>query len=430
MIKPCVQIFLNNPKIDTVKSKAIFQKDKIWKAGQTGNITITFGTNSCSGCGTGASWSLIGTDCNSQLPSCNLGFIDPPTDSFTWNGVTYTSDQFVDEDGTTPSFRNGCHLQGCEPCVQKACGQNGDCKSTCPTCNGPKNTCQYGWVRGATILHEIGGHALGMVHEHQNNLRSSNPIKLNVDNVYSYYENCIGGMTKESADVNTINWYSDDSQYIGSNFDPDSIMLYYLPDCWIADGTTNPTKPNYTLSKLDKQWLQLQYPIDSKNMPKLKVQFLDGMPWKKAFVQYIISTDLVPYVGVQFYFYDSDLKPLSNTENIAKIPVPVGTQVQTSQPLTVSATTVNQPQPTSTDTTITKAPLFKFKIGKCKECSVYDCTGGKCKFSCENTCTQGQLKENFDTTSIVDISMLFYLLGFIFLVLFLILYGKKLVKLL
>jgi hypothetical protein len=281
-----------------------------------------------------------------------------------------------------------------------------------------------------------------MLHEHQNNLNSSNTIKLITDNVYSYYTNCLGS-DRTTADVNTIQFYNDDpTKYSGSSFDPDSIMLYYLPDCWVNG--TNPTKPNFKLSKTDIQFLQENYPLDSHNMPKLKVQFLDGPEWKKAWVQYMVSTTLAPIVGVNFYFYDTDNTPLSNTENIGKSPSGPSVIFGTSVPsissvigtvLGITQTPSNTPGPmintnTQGPTTTPNSTTKPFRVNipgiVCKDCVITNCDSGNCKASCQacpngfyNNRTTNQIEKfsnnvSFEINSIVII-ILFILFIYLFL---------------
>ena len=55
--------------------------------------------------------------------------------------------------------------------------------------------------------------------------------------------------------------YTND-QIRGTNFDPDSIMLYFFPGSWVQGG--NGTKENETLSELDKEFIASReaYPND------------------------------------------------------------------------------------------------------------------------------------------------------------------------
>jgi hypothetical protein len=243
---------------------AIFQRDSIWQPGAKGTISLTFGTTNCQGCDIDAAWSLIGSQSNSQNISMNLGFIDPPNKDFTFKGENFPLELFANEHRNfeeKPNFR-----------------------------------------AGATVIHEF-CHALGMLHEHQNNLNSSNSIHLNPQAVIEYYtENNLGG--QEAATINVLDWYSDVSLYEGSKYDPDSIMLYPLPDSFIKPGYPNPTKGNFTLSQLDKQWLMKEYPLSSKNYPHLTVKFIDSESpkWKEAWVVKTITENLAPIVGITWTF--------------------------------------------------------------------------------------------------------------------------------
>lgn len=260
---------------------AITLTEAVWRQGQKGKITITFGVNGCEGCSPDAAWSLIGNQSSGQKPSMNLGFIDPPYDSFDFKGKTYKA--------PITATRNNC--------------ASGDLKKKCTDEPSAKNcNCYPNWVPGATVVHEF-GHALGMLHEHQNNLQKSNPIKLKPDVVKAYYKNL--GMGDEGAATNVLDTYQCDSSkcdYAGTKYDKKSIMLYYLPDDWIVGN--NPTYPNFTLSADDKNWLKNIYPLDSSNPPVITVEFIDpnAESWKMAWVEKIITETYGPLIGVKWNF--------------------------------------------------------------------------------------------------------------------------------
>jgi hypothetical protein len=137
--------------------------------------------------------------------------------------------------------------------------------------NGPKykGTAQV-------ILHEF-GHAMGMIHEHQtpfgNPLVWNKPVVYSelqrtngwdaaaVDNnmfhVYGDYECCKKANSQSPPDLVKITQCCLSDQVNGSQYDPDSIMLYMFPPKWLISGP--PTKANTAYSELDKQWMRNYY---------------------------------------------------------------------------------------------------------------------------------------------------------------------------
>lgn len=278
-------------KISNPEYSAISMTSAVWKPGQKGTVSVTFGENGCSGCSPDASWSLIGTECIGVSPSMNLGFIDPPYSSFSYNGVTYQA--------PLSATRNYCSP------------------------GGAQNTCYSGWVPGATVIHEF-GHSLSALHEHQNNLYNSDPIHLNTQAVIEYYDNL--GMGQSGAEVNVLDTYkctgAGSCNYEGTIFDPNSIMLYYLPDNWIAAGYSNPTKPNFVLSSGDIAWFQKLYPKSSKNYPVITVEFIDPNPpaWKPAWVAKIVTETYGPLIGITWNFKLPKSTAAMISEAFANIP--------------------------------------------------------------------------------------------------------------
>ena len=264
--------------VQNIPTSAIFLKSGIWRPGQRGKITITFGDQMCGGCDPSAAWSQIGSNSTGEFPSMNLGFMDPPWEDFSFNGKTYKFEEFQN-------------------------AQRNYCDSSDPS------SCWEGWVPGCTVIHEF-GHALGMMHEHQNNLFNSNSINLDRDAVVRYYQNI--GMGEAEATVNVIDRYEcndKECDYAGSKYDPKSIMLYYLPDDWVIG--ENPTYPNFVLSKTDKQWLGQNYPVEGHSkhgMPEITIEFVDdGAPmWKQAWVQKMVVEELAPIIGIRMRFIDTD----------------------------------------------------------------------------------------------------------------------------
>ena len=279
---PCIDVY--PPQDFKIKSesnvfKAIFLDETIWGTNSKGAITITFGTNGCDGCTQYGAWSYIGNQSNyfSQRgqPSMNLGFCDPPFESFSIDGKTLTP----------PS------------------------SATRNYCQGEK--CWDNWVPGATVLHEF-GHALGMLHEHQSNVQGDNPLVLDKESIYDYYNRI--GLGDQAAETNVIDRYectSQDCPYSGSPFDLKSIMLYAIPDDWVEG--ENPTYPNFVYSEDDKKWLEMKYPTSRPRdqWPQISIKFLDGADWQKYWVKYCIVNWLAPLIGINFIFDLPTEQPLT-----------------------------------------------------------------------------------------------------------------------
>ena len=117
-----------------------------------------------------------------------------------------------------------------------------------------------GWLKPDTddeeyrrvVLHEF-GHALGLVHEHQN---PNYKINWNKENIYAYYFQKFGWQ-KELTDKNFFQVYNA-NQMNSSAFDSLSIMLYEIPAVFTTDGFK--TKANTQLSETDKKWIGIIYP--------------------------------------------------------------------------------------------------------------------------------------------------------------------------
>lgn len=129
--------------------------------------------------------------------------------------------------------------------------------------NVPKDqpTMNYGWLYPDTpdkeyfsvVLHEF-GHALGMIHEHQ---QPQAGISWNRDAVYRYYMSPSINWTKERVDSNIFERYSEDHTQF-SQFDPQSIMLYPIPKEFTTDGFE--VGENWHLSETDRAFMAEMYP--------------------------------------------------------------------------------------------------------------------------------------------------------------------------
>lgn len=285
---PCVE---RTPQQNNKVFRAIFQNSAIWKPGQRGTITIDF-LETLPDPQKYAS-SMVGPSRDS--PSMYLGYIDPPLTSFR----SVSGKQFP-----MPSLRE----------IRNHCSSDGKCPS--------------GWVPGSTVVHEF-GHALGMLHEHQNDMNLKSPIKLDLDNVYKWYED--SELTRQDAESNTIEFYKCSStntcQYSGSKFDPYSIMLYSIPDDWMARCNSgkncvngrlrNPTYTNFSLSAMDKRWLSKKYNgiAYKKNPVIISVKFLNGPEWKKAWVEKIVTESFSFLKGIKWNFGPENFEDFEGFEN-------------------------------------------------------------------------------------------------------------------
>ena len=109
-------------------------------------------------------------------------------------------------------------------------------------------TMNLGFLDGGTAAHEF-GHAIGLAHEHQN---PQGGIQWNEQVVIEELAKSPNFWDEETTRHNVIRKYSVD-QINGTDFDPDSIMLYFFPASWTLNGIA--TKANDVLSTIDKQFI-------------------------------------------------------------------------------------------------------------------------------------------------------------------------------
>ena len=122
-------------------------------------------------------------------------------------------------------------------------------------------TMNYGWLEPDTELteyqrvvrHEF-GHALGMIHEHQNP-DALGKIPWDKPKVYEYYAR--QGWSRADVDANLFDVYDEDSTNF-TTFDPTSIMQYAIPE-ELTIGTYS-VGWNTELSATDIAFMQAQYP--------------------------------------------------------------------------------------------------------------------------------------------------------------------------
>ena len=122
-------------------------------------------------------------------------------------------------------------------------------------------TMNYGWLTPDSadseyervVIHEF-GHAFGLIHEHQN---PGGEIPWNKPSVYDYYGGPPNNWSKEQVDTNLFEKYAED-QVRFTGFDPDSIMLYPIPNEFtVGDFEVG---WNRSLSETDTRFIGTIYP--------------------------------------------------------------------------------------------------------------------------------------------------------------------------
>jgi len=126
-------------------------------------------------------------------------------------------------------------------------------------------TMNLGWFDVATVIHEF-GHAIGLIHEHQNPLGKD--IEWNTKVLYRWASQT-QGWDDQTTYTNIVEKYSIE-QLNGSSFDPYSIMLYFFPAQVTLDGKG--TRQNLQLSEVDVQYISKIYP-NGKMSPQEFYQF-------------------------------------------------------------------------------------------------------------------------------------------------------------
>ena len=135
-----------------------------------------------------------------------------------------------------------------------------------------QSTMNYGWLEPTTSLREYQrvvrhefGHALGMIHEHQNPA-ALGQIPWDKEKVYVYYAQ--QGWSRADVDFNIFEVYTEDSTN-HTSFDPTSIMEYAIPDALTVGSYA--VGWNTTFSPTDIEFMRRQYPKDSPGMVELDI---------------------------------------------------------------------------------------------------------------------------------------------------------------
>lgn len=109
-------------------------------------------------------------------------------------------------------------------------------------------TMNLGFLDGGTAGHEF-GHAIGLAHEHQN---PAGGIQWNEPVVIASLAGSPNFWDEATTRHNVLTKYAA-NQINGTNFDGDSIMLYFFPAQWTLNGIA--TKENEVLSAMDKSFV-------------------------------------------------------------------------------------------------------------------------------------------------------------------------------
>lgn len=132
--------------------------------------------------------------------------------------------------------------------------------TTCRKVPAARATMNYGWIDAnsteedlrSVVLHEF-GHALGLIHEHQNPVAG---IHWNRDAVIKELSGPPNSWSVDEIEFNVLNPAAPD-EVTATNLDKASIMMYPIPQTWTTDGFS--AGFNSDLSKTDKTFIRKQY---------------------------------------------------------------------------------------------------------------------------------------------------------------------------
>lgn len=132
----------------------------------------------------------------------------------------------------------------------------------CRTIAQDQPTMNFGWLDDTSddgelrrvVLHEF-GHALGLIHEHQNPIK---PIRWNRDAVIRDLSGPPNNWDLATIENNMFKKY-EQLAVTGTAVDPTSIMMYPIPRAWTVDGEVS-SDFNMNLSATDRQFIAEAYP--------------------------------------------------------------------------------------------------------------------------------------------------------------------------
>jgi hypothetical protein len=134
-------------------------------------------------------------------------------------------------------------------------------------------TMNFGWLDEAVVLHEF-GHAVGLAHEHQN---PDGGIEWNEAAVIRDLSGPPNLWDEATIRHNVLTKYAHD-QINGTDFDPQSIMLYSFPAEWTLNGFHS--EPNTKLSLVDQAFVAGSKMYPGRSAPvetELPVTEIQGM---------------------------------------------------------------------------------------------------------------------------------------------------------
>jgi Matrixin. len=159
-------------------------------------------------------------------------------------------------------FVNGKEDADIQIAFQQGAGSWSTIGTDANTINPGEATMNFGWLDASTpdkeysrvVKHEF-GHALGLIHEHQN---PSGGINWDKNAVYQALGGPPNNWDPQTIDHNMFERYSKNiTNY--TDVDGRSIMMYFIPAEWTTDHKSY-GEDVFDLSNTDKEFIQKQYP--------------------------------------------------------------------------------------------------------------------------------------------------------------------------